>query len=1148
MVKIKLLLLILLFGAIPNFLWAYTKDQIVSFDGNQTHYQVIEPDGQAGITPTLRYLSTKKKGPLVIPAQVPDGKGVTFTVVATGYVPGYNNYEVTSVKLPSTVKTIGQYSFYNVKELIEIEIPATVEKIDNLGWLGPRKNPIYKVDPNNPNYCSDNDGALYTKDKTQLFSVPSNIGNKVADKTYKVAESVTKIYNGAFDTDMDLTKIVLPKNLQEVVSEHPSIVATNSLEKFEMPEGGNTKFKVVDGVLFNKEKHSLISFPRNHPATEYTVPDDITSIAQYSILSNRNLTSFKFNKVNDVGWNAIASAQKLKTITISPTLTQTGLAKGAIAECKALEKYEVEAGNPDFIAEDGVLFSKDKKQLYFYPPAKEGTTYTIPASVEIVKAKAFQGALKITSVTVPTNVKTIESDAFRNMENVLTVDFTKPSSTTEINGNAFWGCKKLKTATLPSEITTLRQLFTDCLELETVNVPNGSKIKEIVNDAFGTNKKLKKFNFEGSCDLETIHSNAFANAESLESFNFPKSIKNIERNAFTGCSSMTTVTFDPEAAIEKIGAGAFADCGLNNISIPKKVTTIEREAFRNCKALKVINIEQYTTNINAEAFKYCDNLTDINIHKENTKYSSVDGYLLSPDKKTLILFPPGKANSKFTLLPPSIEKIGDNSFFNCEKLTNVTIPNKVKEIGLRAFGLCKNLKTITFLCDVMIDPNMINQKQNEMSFDDGTQTNGESMFNNITINVRKERYNDYANNTFYQKFKGIKKSFEVGKEEYIAMSDNSVNMLKTKREDHTFVLPTEIENEGKKYAVNLIGDYAFEGVNNKIKEVVVKKNVEYIGAKAFVTKTNNGKLESTVENVFFIESQPTEKMLSTTRFELDETETNYNEFAPTTKVYVKKSALPIYTEKWNKKVYDRAIHKFKVSPFNFISQIGYKIPAKNFITNKYGTFAREFDTDFSAYKAEKNNTDVAAFVSKIEDIKRGQGDYGNAPYLVRMTSVDVNGGVRGNYGYVPAGTGVLLKVLDKEATPDDFFYTIGEKDDKEYTINNNVMHGITVNPRSVSATEGGGPVYVIAKKKGIFEKLTQPVQFPIHKAYASLGNIPAGAKVMFSFSDDDSSTTGIMSVDAEKPADNVYYNLNGQRVTTPQRGIFIQNGRKVIVK
>ena len=82
--KIKLLFLVLLLTAIPNFLWAYTKDQIVSFDNEQTHYQVIQPDGTSGVQPTLRFLSTKNAGPLVIPAKIDDHKGVTFTVVAVG--------------------------------------------------------------------------------------------------------------------------------------------------------------------------------------------------------------------------------------------------------------------------------------------------------------------------------------------------------------------------------------------------------------------------------------------------------------------------------------------------------------------------------------------------------------------------------------------------------------------------------------------------------------------------------------------------------------------------------------------------------------------------------------------------------------------------------------------------------------------------------------------------------------------------------------------------------------------------------------------------------------------------------------------------------------------------------------------------------
>ena len=53
--KTKLLLLALVLTAIPNFIWAYTKDQIVSFDNEQTHYQVIQPDGTSGVQPTLRF-------------------------------------------------------------------------------------------------------------------------------------------------------------------------------------------------------------------------------------------------------------------------------------------------------------------------------------------------------------------------------------------------------------------------------------------------------------------------------------------------------------------------------------------------------------------------------------------------------------------------------------------------------------------------------------------------------------------------------------------------------------------------------------------------------------------------------------------------------------------------------------------------------------------------------------------------------------------------------------------------------------------------------------------------------------------------------------------------------------------------------------
>lgn len=801
-------------------------------------------------------------------------------------------------------------------------------------------------------------------------------------------------------------------------------------------------------------------------------------------------------------------------------------------------------GNTDFSAVGGVLFSENKEILYFYPLAKPDETYTIPSTVKEIAAKAFQGATKLTSLIIPTSVEKIQEQAFRQNYKLASVKFCEPSKITNLSAYSFWQCTSLTEVTLPSSITEIGKVFLLCENLETVNVPANAQLKTISENAFATNKKLKNFNFLGNCNLEAIKSNAFANAESLESFNFPKTVTEIGRNAFTGCTSMATATFADDADIQIIGAGAFADCGLTSISIPKKVKTIEREAFRNCKALNKIDVTEFTTQISPEAFKYCNNLTDINVSKRNTVYSSVDGYLLSKDKKELLIFPPGKANSNFTLLPPSIEKIGKFAFYDCQALTNVTIPNKVTTIGERAFSLCKNLNTITFLCDAMINPNNINQLENTMSFDDGTQA--PEMFKNITINVRKELFSQYNAQAFYKKFKGIGQSFTEGHEEYIAVSDNAVDMLSTKREDYTFVLPTSIKHEGKDYKVSLIGDYAFEGVSEKVQEVVVRKDVEYIGAKAFITSTDKTKLESTVKSVFFIESNPTKEMLSTTRFELDETGTNYSEFAPTTKVYVKQSALNNYKEKWTKTVYNKNTDKEETSQFNFTSQIDYQIKDVK-INHKYGTFAREFDVDLNIYSREKNTARIGAFVAKLGEVKTGDGDYGHSTYHIRMSSVDVNGVGNHNYGYVPAYTGVLLKALDSETTPSDFYYAIGEDDDKNYTITNNIMHGVTVNPRNAGAATVDEVIYVM--QGGIFKKaMASTVSLPVHKAYAKIEGMPAGSKVEFSFSDDNT-TNAIVTIDAEeKNADNAYYNLNGQRVTNPQRGVFIKGGRKVIIK
>ena len=1137
----RMLIIAFLMLLLPKQLAAYTKGDIVKHD--DIIYQVVSDTEN-----TLSFVGTEKTktGAVNIPATWSDGRGIMFKVTEVGGNETYKCEGVTDITLPEGVTKIAYAAFAGAK-LKTLKIPSTVTDISTNAFYRVQELPKVTVDHSNAKFCDDGHGALYSKDKTELYAVPTNADN-VPNGTYTVDTAVKKIHHSAFINTSNtpgIKKIILPPHLELVEADYPSCVQLNTLEEYEMPTGASGPYKVIGGVLF-KDK-ALVQYPRNKKEQNYKVPDGITEIAPRAIDASRNMRSIDLNKVTKLGLTSIYSCENLETVTLPKDLQVEGTA-GAIANCPKIKEYKAANDCVNFVVEDGIVYSKDKTRVYFFPPAKDiaDGKYTILSTVKVIEKLAFAGNKNIQELTIPSSVTNINSQALSVFAKLQKVTFDNPSNCSKIEGGAFGWNYKLKEITLPSALTELDKIFTACNDMETINVPNDSKLRKIKNGALQLTKNLKHFNFQGTCALDTIEAGAFQNLEQLEGFDFPKGVTTIGANAFNGCKKMTTATFKDDAVIQTIAAGALADCGLTSIKIPNSVKTLEKEAFRNCSALTTVTLSKNVDSISSEAFKRCEKLTAINVDKDNTKYSSVDGYLLSHDKKELILFPHGKANKNFTLLPPSITKIGDYAFYDCVGLENVVIPNKVEEIGERAFSLCTKLNTITFLCDKMIDPAKINQLDNKRSFDNGS-SGTTDMPTKIDIYVRKELLTKYKGESFYNHFKSINTSFENDNLEYLPVSNSSVDLLDVKKTDYTFVVPDKVTHDGKTYNVSMIGDYAFQNTTNAVHEVVVKKNVEYIGAKAFKTKIDDN--TSTIERVFLLATNPTEKMLSTTRFELDETKTNYNEFAPTTEIYVKKSAWNTYKTKWHKKVYDQNVHAEVESSMNFINQIDYKIQDVK-ITHKYGTFSREFDVDFSEYKKEKNSCDIGAFVAPVSGITQGPGDYGTSKYKVRMVSVDEKGGLAGEYGYVPAETGVLLKVLDVDSTPSGFFYTIGEKDNQTYSINDNMMKGVTVNKKTV--TKGSNPFYVVSANKGVFMKAPSPTfEMPIHKAYAEITGVPAGAKVMFSFTDDNSSTTGIDTIDTSSSAtssDNAYYNLNGQRIEKPQHGVYIHGGKKVIIK
>ena len=139
---------------------------------------------------------------------------------------------------------------------------------------------------------------------------------------------------------------------------------------------------------------------------------------------------------------------------------------------------------------------------------------------------------------------------------------------------------------------------------------------------------------------------------------------------------------------------------------------------------------------------------------------------------------------------------------------------------------------------------------------------------------------------------------------------------------------------------------------------------------------------------------------------------------------------------------------------------------------------------------------------------------------------------------VAAGTGMILKG------------TAGESYDIPYADSGNAISGnLMVGCITPKAPDKNSAYYVLVNNDGTpeFQCLDMNgATIPAGKAYL---NAPAaGARLKFVF-DDDNTTTGISNLgNVHRMMDRGTYNLNGQRVDARQKGVYIVNGKKVVVK
>lgn len=261
----------------------------------------------------------------------------TLTISGSGKIEDYrsdidqpwysNRSDITSVVIEPGVTSIGSLAFYKCSNLTSITIPSGLTSIGEMAFFN----------------CS----ALTS------VTIPNGVisignfafGSCTGLKSITIPSSVTSIENNIFQDCTGLTNITV--------------------------DSSNPSFCSESGVLFNKDKTTLIYWPRGKTGS-YTIPDGVTAIGDYAFYCNSKLTSVTIpSSVTSIGESAFQHCTGLTSITIPNSVTS--IVNLAFWDCDSLTIVYIPSG---------VNFVPDKSGLTgdFISQTATKITYTVDSS------------------------------------------------------------------------------------------------------------------------------------------------------------------------------------------------------------------------------------------------------------------------------------------------------------------------------------------------------------------------------------------------------------------------------------------------------------------------------------------------------------------------------------------------------------------------------------------------------------------------------------------------------------------------------------------------------------------------------------------------------------------------------------------------
>ena len=1103
-------------------------------------------------------------------------EGTILTVSGSGAMGDYGNPEdqpwysnrssITTVSIEDGVTTIGQQAFDGCTNLATVAFPASVTSIGNSAFS---HTGLTSIDIN-VMMIGDNAFA----DCTNLTTV--NIGS-----------NVSTIGNNAFAGCRNLANITVDENNTHFDSRDNC----NAIIDKDININPNTLVVGCKGTTIPNSVTSIDNYAFSGSGlTSITIPASVTSIGDNAFYNSSSLASVTVYATTPptLGDDAFYGCAGGFQIYVFSNLvddyqatnwndyTITGLTGGYCGTTghESDVVWVLTGTTPNYtltISGSGAMANYGGSNQPWYSNRTSISSIVIEDGVTYIGEHAFDGCNNayLTSVTIPASVTEIGSFAFNNCTGLATVTFASGSQLTSIGSYAFLN-SGLTSITIPASVTSIgMQAFDGCSNLATVSGCEGVTYVgsyAFKNTAWLTNQPngviyIGKVAYLGknvsgvvsiNAGTVSISDRAFYYCTGLTAVSIPASVTSIGYEAFKDCTSLATVTFASGSQLSSIGQDAFYNSGLTSIAIPASVTSIGDDAF-----------------------SVCWNLATITVDGGNTTYDSRNNCnaIIKTTSNTLVV------GCKGTTIPNTVTSIGNYAFFG-SGLTSITIPASVETIDDYAFQYCDDLASVTVYAS---DPPSL----------------GSSVFNSCNqldyIYVFSDLVDDYQG--AWSAYQSI----------ITAMTNpNGTCGVAPNASDVRWVLTGTTPNYTltimKVGSTGAMEDYAAEdtrpwhGNRSSITSIVIENGVTSIGARAFYNCDNPSLasitipasvtsigyaafLGCTMPSVTFadgsqlatISDYAFEECLGLTSFTIPDGVTSIGNSAFMGCANLASVTIPASVETIDDYAFSLCTgltsitipasvttigkYTFKGSGLtsitipNSVTSIGKEAfsQCENLATVTLNSNPKIDANAFKNYTNPNptvtmnlmaNSADEKYWMTFYNENYNFQADANTQVFKAALSDTKVSLTELTTDKIVNKDNAVLLK-----STASPIVMTLTSTN-SENVFTGNDLNGVS-DPAGHTAADPSTTFVLNKGTQGVgFYRLTTDKTLGVGKAYLTY----SGSLSNF-FDIDDDGTTGIdngqLTIDN---SDKVFYDLNGRRVMNPTKGIYIVNGKKVLLK